>query len=286
MRIDGRRVSREKLERIRIESVRLVLRDGRTPTQAARAMGVDRRRVFGWLALHRAGGWQALRSRKASGRPTRLTDNQVQWVYSMVTAKRPFQLKVPFALWTRSRIRTLIMRKFAIRLSPVTVGRLKARLGFVCPAPLFRANRRNAAAIDQWTRNEYPALRARAKREGAEIFFLVESVVKPRARASTSMGGNEADGGDDPALAAALNMICVVTPRSAMRFMVVRGRVTSVEVKEFLKRLMHARRRSAHLIAEGLPSQRSKRVQDYVDSLDGRLRLDFLPPAARVARRR
>jgi transposase len=286
MRIDGRRVSHETLERIRIASVRLVLREGRTPTQAAREMGVDRRRVFGWLALHRAGGWQALRSRKATGRPTRLDSTQVQWLYRMVTAKSPFQLKVPFALWTRSRIRMLIMRKFAIRLSPVTVGRLLARLGFVCAAPLFRARRRNAAAIDQWLRKEYPSIRTRAKREGAEIFFLVESGLQPDDRASARRAQDKADGANAAEESADMNMICILTSKSAMRFMVVRGRVGANEVKEFLKRLMRARRRPTYLIAEGLPSQRSRKVQAYVDSLEGRLRLFLLPPAARAPSRR
>lgn len=286
MKIDGRRVSRERLELIRIESVRLVLREGRTPTQAAREMGVDRRRMFGWLARHRAGGWQALRSRKATGRPRRLDGSQIQWVYRMVTAKRPFQLKVPFALWTRSRVRLLIMRKFAIRLSPVTVGRLLARLGFRCPAPMSRSTRRSAAALNQWMRQEYPAVRARAKREGAEIFFLVESGVKPDGRSFPWTAHNTADDAREAAESAAMNMICIVNSKSAMRFMVVRGKVGADEVKEFLKRLMHARRRPAWLIVEGLPAQRSRKVQAYVDSLEGRLRLILLPPAARIPARR
>lgn len=288
MRIDGRKVSHETLERIRIASVRLVVREGLTPTQAAREMGVDRRRVFGWLARHRAGGWEALRSRKATGRPARLDDSQVQWVYRMVTATSPFQLKVPLTLWTRSRVRLLIMRKFAIRLSPVTVGRLLARMGFVCPAPPSRAGRRGAAALDPWPTKEYAAVRARARREGAEIFFLVESGVRPDCQASAWTAGNGAEGARGATQAGQsgdMNMICVVTPRSAMYFMAVRGRVGAAEVREFLKLLMHARRRPAYVIVEGRPSQRSKEVLDYVDSLQGRLRL-FLPPEARAAERR
>jgi transposase len=286
MRVDGRRVAHPTLERIRVAAVRLVVSEGRTPTEAAREMGVDRRRVFDWLALHRAGGWQALRSSKATGRPTRLDGSQIQWLYRTITAKSPFQLKVPFALWTRARVRTLIMRKFAVRLSPVTVGRLLAQLGFACPRPLFRANKRRAAAIGQWLKKEYPGIRASAKRERAEIFFLVESRMKPEERTAAWTMKEGARGGDDSADPPVMNTICVVTSKSAMRFMVVRGVVGAVEVKEFLKRLMRARRRPTYLIAEGRSSQRSRRVQAYADSLEGRLRLFHLPPATLAPEKR
>lgn len=125
-----------------------------------------------------------------------------------------------------------------------------------------------------------------ARRAGAEIFFLVESGVKPDYLASAGTVGDKADGTREAAQGAEMNMICVVTSRSAMRFMAVRGKVGATEVREFLKHLMHARRRPAYVIVEGLPSQRSKEVQAYVDSLEGRLRLFVLPSAVRSAGRR
>jgi len=286
MKIDGRRVGHSTLELIRIAAVRLVRLEGRTPTQAAREMGVDRRRVFGWLARHRAGGWQALRSRKATGRPTRLNGRQIQWLYRTVTAKSPYQLKVPFALWTRSRVRTLIMRKFAVRLSPVTVGRLLTQLGFVCRKPLFRANKRRAAAIARWVKQEYPDIRALARRERAEIFFVVEASIKPSDRAAARMEQDGGQGAGDSAQPPDMKLLCAVTSKSAMRFMAVRGDIGAVEFKEFLKRLMHARRRLTYLIVEGRALQRSRKVQAYVQSLEGRLRLFELPQAALAPDRR
>ena len=47
---------------------------------------------------------------------------------------------------------------------------------------------------------------------------------------------------------------------------------------DFLKRLMHGQRRPMYLIVDGHPSHRAKAVKEYVDSLEGRLRLFFLPP--------
>jgi len=60
--------------------------------------------------------------------------------------------------------------------------------------------------------------------------------------------------------------------------MVVRGGVGGEVFINFLKRLLHGQRRPIFLIVDGHPSHRSKKVKAYVDSLQGRLRLFFLPP--------
>jgi transposase len=71
MKVDGRKLSHAKLEEIRFAAVKAV-QAGQSPSAVARAMGLYSNRIFVWLAAYRSGGWDALRSRKASGRPKRL----------------------------------------------------------------------------------------------------------------------------------------------------------------------------------------------------------------------
>src|SRR6202008_4374318 len=113
MKVDGRKLNHSQLEAIRFAAVKAV-QAGAPPTTVAREMGLYPNRVFVWLAAYRAGGWDALRARKASGRPKRLAGPQLKWIYDTVTTKNPMQLKFSFALWTRAMIRTLIKRKFGI----------------------------------------------------------------------------------------------------------------------------------------------------------------------------
>ncbi len=75
-----------------------------------------------------------------------------------------------------------------------------------------------------------------------------------------------------------LNMISAISPRGALRFMVVKGGVGAKVFIGFLKRLMHGQRRPVYLIVDGHPSHRAKAVKAYVDSLKGRLKLFLLPP--------
>jgi transposase len=278
MRVDGRKLSHAKLEEIRIEAVKAV-QAGETPSAVARRMGLYTNRLFVWLAAYRSGGWQALRARKAMGRPKRLDAKQIRWIYQTVTTKNPLQFKLPFALWTRAQICGLIRQRFSVKLSLVSVGRLLAQLGLTCQKPLFRAYQQDRSLVERWLKQEYPKIRAQAKREKAEIFFEDESGVRSDFHSGTTW----APRGKTPVVRVtgqrfSLNMISAVSPRGELRFMVVRGGVGAGVFIDFLRRLMHGQRRPIYLIVDGHPSHRSKKVKAYVESLQGKLRLFFLPP--------
>lgn len=278
MRIDGRLINRAKLEETRFEAVRRV-QAGEAPTAVARDMGLYTNRIFIWLAAYRSGGWDALRARRAMGRPKRLEAKQLRWIYNTVTTKNPLQFKLPFALWTRAQIRTLIAQRFSVKLSLVSVGRLLAQLGLSCQRPLFRAYQQDRSLVESWMKEEFPKIRAQAKREKAEIFFEDESGVRSDFHSGTTW----APKGKTPVVRVtgqrfSLNMISAVSPRGELRFMVVRGGVGAQVFIGFLKRLIHGQRRPIFLIVDGHPSHRSKKVKAYVESLQGKLRLFFLPP--------
>lgn len=278
MKVDGRKLSHAKLEEIRFEAVKAV-QAGESPSAVARRKGLYTNRLFVWLAAYRNGGWQALRARKAMGRPKRLDAKQIRWVYDTVTSKNPLQFKLPFALWTRAQIRTLIAQRFSVKLSLVSVGRLLAQLGLTCQRPLFRAYQQDRSLVERWLKQEYPRIRARAKREKAEIFFEDESGVRSDFHSGTTW----APRGQTPVVRVtgqrfSLNMISAVSPRGELRFMVVRGGVGGGVFIDFLKRLVHGQRRPIYLIVDGHPAHRSKKVKAYVASLQGKLRLLFLPP--------
>lgn len=275
---DARKLDHKTLEAIRIRAVEQV-QSGESPETVIRALGFSRACIYNWLASYRAGGWHALRARPLKGRPKKISGRQMKWVYDTVTLKNPMQYKFEFALWTRAMIRTLINERYAIKLSLPSVGRLLAQLGLTCQKPLMRAFQQNPALVEKWLREEYPQIRAKAKRIGAEIYFGDEAGV----RSDFHSGKTWAPKGKTPIIRTTgarfgFNMISAVSPKGHMRFMVVEGRVAAQQFCEFLRRLVIKAEKPIFLILDGHPVHRSAKVKNLVESINGKLQIFFLPP--------
>jgi len=275
---DARKLDHKTLEAIRIRAVEQV-QAGNSPEEVIKALGFSRSCIYDWLARYRAGGWHALRARPLAGRPRKISGRQMKWIYDAVTLKNPLQYKFEFALWTRAMIRTVIKQKYGIRLSLASVGRLLAQLGLTCQKPLMRAFRQNPALVEKWLQEEYPKIRARAKRVGAEIYFGDEAGVRSDFHSGTTW----APRGTTPVVRVTgarfgFNMISAISPKGQLRFMVVQGKVAAKQFCEFLRRLIFKAERPLFLILDGHPVHRSGKVRELVESLKGKLQLFYLPP--------
>lgn len=275
---DGRKVSPQAMEEIRIRAVQCV-QAGESPEAVIKTLGFARACIYNWLARYRAGDWHGLCTGQRSGRPKKLAGSQIKWVYKTVRDKDPRQLKFTFALWTRAMVADVIKRQFGIKLSRTSVGRLLRQLGFSCQKPLYRAFQRNPELVKQWKEQVFPQIQKRAKKEGAAIYFQDESGVRSDFHSGTTWALK----GHTPIIEATgarfgLNMMAAITPRGQMNFMIVQGTVKSDQICEFLKRLMHGHDNKVFLIWDGHPTHKSKRVKECIAKFDGRLEIFLLPP--------
>jgi transposase len=274
---DGRRLTHQTLEELRIRAVQRV-EAGESPEVVIQALGFTRGRIYEWLAKYREGGLGALRAKPVPGRPPRLHGKQLAWLYRTIVEKNPLQLKFEFALWTCAMIRDLIRDRFGVRLSEVSVGRLLKKLGLSPQRPLHRAYQQDPAAVERWLTEEYPKIRALAKRTGATIYFGDEAGVRSDAHAGTTW----APVGQTPVVRTTgarfgLNLISALSPRGSLRFMVVPGRLTAVKFCIFLRRLLHNAPGPVFLIVDGHPTHRAAAVKQFVQATEGKLRLFTLP---------
>src|SRR5215470_17927516 len=275
---DARQLDHATLEAMRERAVRSV-QEGESPEVVARVIGVSRSTMYGWLAQYRRGGWGALKAKPLFGRPPKLDGKKLAWIYSVVI-KSPLQMKFEFALWTREMVAVVIKRKFGIRLSLASVGRLLAQLGITCQKPLRRALERDEALVQQWLKTEYPRIKALAKREKAEIYFGDAAHIRSDHHSGRTWGKK----GETPIVESTgarygMSLISAVTARGHMRFMIKeKGSVNAEVFIEFLKRLMVGAKNKIFLIVDRGPAHIAKKTKQFVASLGGRLQLFYFPP--------
>lgn len=276
--LDGRKLDHKTLQEMRIRAVSQV-QAGESPEHVIKAFGFSRACIYDWLSKYRAGGWDALKAKRLMGRPRKIIGKQMKWIYNTVTMKNPLQLKFPYALWTREMIRQLIERKYGIKLSLASVGRLLSQLGLSCQKPLVKAFQQNPSLVEKWLQKEYPKIKALAKRQKAVIYFGDEAGV----RSDFHSGSTWAPIGKTPVVRATgarfgLNMISAISPKGHMKFMVIVGKLAARQFCDFLRRLIYKADSPTFFIVDGHPVHRATAVKRFLAKEKKRLKLFFLPP--------
>ena len=130
---------------------------GWTQSAIAAALGVTQSAVSKWLTTAAAGP-EALRARKSTGRPRKLSAIQQEALVPLLmqgAEAHGFEGDV----WTSPRVAALITQQFGVTLCDRQVRRLLHQLRWSRQKPLQRAEQRDDAAITQWVRKRWPALK-------------------------------------------------------------------------------------------------------------------------------
>jgi transposase len=277
---DARRLDHKTLTELRKRAV-VSVQENQSPEIVAKALGIDRRTIYGWLARYRNGGWHALDAKKRGGRPSKLDGKAMEWIYRTITLKNPLQLKFTFALWTAKMIGEVIYRQFEVKLSKASVCRLLAQLGLTPQRPVWRAYQQKPEEVQKWLNEEYPKIRALARRHKAQIFFGDEAGVRSDHHAGTTWAVK----GQTPLVSTtgarfSLNIVSAVSAQGEFRFMTVKCRVGAPVFIDFIKRLLHGSERMIFLIVDGYPAHKAKSVMKFIETgpINKRFRLFFLPP--------
>lgn len=279
-KIDGRTLDHKTLEHLRRLAIQRIAQ-GERPSAVMQSLGLYRTSVYKWLRAYRKRGDAALASRKANGPTPKLTEKQRRKVREWIVGKDPRQWGFDFGLWTRKVVQTMIRERFEVSLTLPSVGRLLTQLDITPQKPLRRAYERDEAAVTEWKEKTYPKLRSRAKRAGAEIFFLDEAGV----RSDSPLGRTYGLKGHTPVVKTsgqrqAANAISAVNAKGAFWYNVYKGKLNAGLFLHFLGDFMKRRRKPVYLVLDSLPAHKAKSVETYAKSLKGKLELHFLPTYA------
>ena len=133
-------------------------KQGWRPVRIAEALGVTRGAVSQWLKCYREKGIDALRYKRVSKKPTRLSPSQMVELVSLL-ALGAERFGYVGQIWTQARVGELIERKFGVSYHLNHVGKILKACGWTYQKPVSRASQRNDDAVKQWCSERWPELK-------------------------------------------------------------------------------------------------------------------------------
>jgi transposase len=280
---DARGLSDEVLEALRLRALR-GRELGFTEADLAGVLGVSTETVCRWWVAYSTGGVQALpqaRTGRPPGSGAALSDEQAAQIQQLIDTKSPEDVGVAAPLWNRRAIRQLIQNQCGVVLAVRTVGQYLRRWGYTPKKPRRHARKQDPEEIRQWLTHTYPAIKTRAKREGAEIHWCDETGLV----ADQCSGSGYAKKGHPATLAVPdphirINMVSAITNEGTLRFMTYPETMTGALFIVFLERLLRTTTGKIFLIVDRLKAHQAGHVTDWVTQHAERLELFELPPRA------
>lgn len=229
---------------------------------------------------YKAKGARGLKSKKrgvTGGK--KINGNQSAQVRQLIKDKLPDQLKLPYGLWTREAVQQLILVRFGIELSRWQVGRYLKSWGYTPQKPITKAFEQKPERVKQWLEKEYPAIKKRAQKEKAIIYFGDETGM----RSDHQAGRSYAPAGETPVIKKtgqrfSLNMISAISNRGHLQFMIMDGRFNSEVFQTFLKQMIKYSKQKIFFVTDGHPAHKTKKLNEWLAQNKKRIEVFFLPP--------
>lgn len=208
-----------------------------------------------------------------------LTTEQEDHVQRLIQEKRPEQLRMDFALWTRAAVMLLIEREYGVKMGVRGAGKYLKRWGFTPQKPIRRAYEQNPMAIQAWLNETYPAIAERTEDEGVEIHWgeetaLVNTDVRGRG---FSLKGQTPIARVVGGARQKLSMISTVTNQGKTCGEIVDGNFNHERLIDFLKAVIKQAGRKAFLVLDNLGVHHCKPVKQWLAAHNEQIEVFYLP---------
>lgn len=278
---DKRKISKEAKYELRKNVYRLFFEKKMRMRDIAELLGMSYSGVQRIVAVVEKDGRNAIKLKKAGrrhGEQRVLTIEQETEIQRLIQDKRPEQIKMDFALWTRPAVHQLILMKFDIDLPVRTVGLYLQRWGFTPQKPIRRAYEQNPEAVRRWLDEEYPVIVERAKEEAAEIHWADEtSIVNTDVRGRGYAPQGQTPVMKTPGKRERLSMISTVTNQGKTRWMIVDGNIDGDKLIEFLEALVRDSGKKLFVVMDNLRVHHCKPVKKWLSEHQNELEAFYLP---------
>jgi transposase len=279
-KIDFRTLSNEERYTFRKRAIQLI-KGGKKQVEIALLFGIRTGTVSHWVANYKTFGLNGLKDKPKGPRSEDLkllSKKQELAIQKMITDVMPDQLKLPYGLWTRKAVKELVERELGVVLAINTMGDYLRSWGFSPQKPKKKAYEQCSKKVQRWLDEEYPAIKNKAKEEGAEIHWGDETGV----RNSNQHGRSYAPKGKTPvkknmAKRFSINMISTVTNQGKVEFMIYSGSMNADMLIRFLRQFVKGKQRKMYLILDNLRVHHSKIVKKWEAENSTKIAVFHLP---------
>ena len=274
---DGRELSHEVLETYRLRAIEL-RQAGKKVKDIAFFFGLHPASVSRWFVKYRKKGKHALKSTKAPGPAPKLTIKEAKHIIRCL--KKPateYGFSTP--LWTCKRVRKVIQEEASKRYTSVGAWKFLRRFGLTNKSPEKRAIEQNPKEAKRWVKEEWPKIKAHAKRWQAVLYFQDEAGVS----LIPVKGKTWAPKGITPIVRLTGNrggfcLSSAISTGGRLIFRIEKGRVVKETFIDFLDKIRsHHNGRKVIVITDRAPPHRAALVKTYVDKHKKNFALYFLP---------
>jgi transposase len=208
-----------------------------------------------------------------------LTTKQEREIKRIIKNKYPGQLCFDFALWTREAVGKLIFQLYNIKMPIRTVGEYLKRWGYTPQKPLKYAYERDPLKVKEWLETSYPAIKDKAKRQKADIYWGDETTIK----ANDVRGRGYAPKGKTPIVNRTekkenVSMVSAITNKGKVFWKLHDGSIDAIKFLDFVKRLVKSSNKKVFLIVDNARTHHSKIVTEWVSKNKGKVTLFYIPP--------
>ena len=277
---DARNLPREVQQHNRNLVIRL-FSEGRSRKEISQIVSAHYGVICRWIRTWQKGGHQAIELKKRGrkeGDNRKLTPAQEIDLQNLLIDKNPEQMKLPFALWCRRAIQSVIYQMWNMRIAIRTIGDYMKRWGFTPQKPIKRAYEKNPEKVKLWLEETYPDIKKRAKTEGATIFWGDETGIRndcQHSRGYAPIGKTPIV--DINAKRFSLNMISATTNQGLVRFMVYKENMAAKVLINFFKRLIKDSETKIFLVLDNLRVHHAKIVKAWLEKNEESIEVFYLP---------
>ncbi|GGJ51850.1 IS630 family transposase [Deinococcus roseus] len=272
------RLTRSQLEERRLAFAAYLQQHPQPCQMVCQHFKISKSTFYLWRKQLNHAGIEGLKSRKASGRPRRLSKEQETELGGCLQ-DNPVKHGFSDATWTGPRVRDWIGLRFGVWYHPDHVSRVLRRLGFSHQKPEKRAIERNQSQIQQWIAETIPEIKKEIQ-SGTTLVFLDEAGFSMK----TTTRKTWATRGKTPLIPACTNweklsVVGGLTSSGKFYQHTVQGACKGEKIAQFLRHLLKQVPGKLIVVLDNAGIHKGKAVQEVLKSTDP-LSLRFLPPYA------